>query len=299
MKIEGIIPPVVTLFKKNNEIDEQATRNHLDFLIENGVHGIFSLSSTGEFAYLSDEEKKQIMKITVDHVNGRVPVIAGISSPSTKQSIAWGKYAEDIGADFAMAILSAYFPVSDKDVFNFFEELSNKINLPLFLYNFPTVINYDVKVATVQKLAEEGLIIGIKETVFDIEHVRNVLKAVNDPNFIVLVGIDTLFKEGLELGIKGAILGTSNFAPKIHSQLYNAFKNKDEKNFNELLPKFNQIITTVLRHAASAQYSVSLTKEVMEILGHNIETIVRSPLPSISDKLKIKLIKILSQAKIE
>ncbi len=299
MKIEGIIPPVVTLYKKNNEIDEQAIRNHLDFLIENGVHGIFSMSSIGEFAYLSDEEKKQIMKTTVDQVNGRVPVIAGISSASTKQSIAWGKYAEDIGADFAMAILPAYFPVSDKEIFNFFEQLSNKINLPLLLYNFPTVTKCDVNVATVQKLADKGLVIGIKETVFDIEVVRNVLKVVNDQNFIVLVGIDTLFKLGLELGVKGAILGSSNFAPKIHSQLYNAFKNKDEKNFNELLPKFNQIITTVLRHATSAQYSVSLTKEVMKILGHNIETIVRSPLPSISDSLKMKLIKILSQTKIE
>lgn len=119
-KINGIIPPIVTLYGKDGEIDENAIREHVDFLIENGVHGIFSMGSTGEFAYLSDEERRRVLKTTVDQVNGRVPVVAGISSPSVKLAINWGKYVEDIGADFAIAILPAYFPVAKKDIYLFF-----------------------------------------------------------------------------------------------------------------------------------------------------------------------------------
>ncbi|NVM04980.1 MAG: dihydrodipicolinate synthase family protein [Candidatus Helarchaeota archaeon] len=293
MNIEGIIPPVVTLYKKDGSIDETAIREHVDFLIENGVHGIFSLGSTGEFAYLSDEERKQVLKITVDQVNGKVPVIAGISSPSVRLAINWGKYAEKVGANATMAILPAYFPVTKKEVYSYFETLSNGIKLPLFLYNFPS-ITFEIKTSTIQKLAENNLIIGIKETVMKIDHVREVIELVNDPNFIVLVGVDPLFKPGLEIGAKGAILGSSNFAVGLHSQLYNAFKNKDQKLFDELYSKFNKIIVNVLQYASPIQNSVSLAKEAMKILGRDIETIVRSPLPSLNERTIKRLEKSLS-----
>lgn len=288
MNIEGIIPPMVVLYKKDGSIDEKAIREHIDFLIENGVHGIFALGSTGEFAYLSDEERKQVLKITVDQVNGRIPVIAGISSPSVRLAINWGKYGEDVGADATMAILPTYFPVSKKEVYSYFESLSNGINLPLFLYNFPS-ITFEIKPSTIQKLAENNLIIGIKETVMQIDHVKEVIELVNDPNFIVLVGVDPLFKPGLEIGVKGAILGSSNFAAKLHSRLYNAFKNEDQKQFDALYDKFNKIMVNVLQYASPIQNSVSLTKEAMKILGRNIETGVRSPLPSLSERVIKKL----------
>ncbi len=293
MKIKGIIPPIVTLYKKDGSIDESSIRDHIDFLIENGVHGIFSLGSTGEFAYLSDEERKQVLKITVDQVNGKVPVIAGISSPSVRLAINWGKYAEDVGANATMAILPAYFPVTKKEVYSYFETLSNGINLPLFLYNFPS-ITFEIKASTIQKLAENKLIIGVKETVMKIDHVKEVIELVNDPNFVVLVGVDPLLKPSLEIGAKGAILGSSNFAVKLHSQLYNAFINKNQKVFDELYGKFNKIIVNVLQYASPIQNSVSLAKEAMKILGRNIETVVRSPLPSLSEKTIKRLEKSLS-----
>lgn len=292
-KINGIIPPIVTLYGKDGEIDENAIREHVDFLIENGVHGIFSMGSTGEFAYLSDEERRRVLKTTVDQVNGRVPVVAGISSPSVKLAINWGKYVEDIGADFAIAILPAYFPVAKKDIYLFFETLSHGINLPLILYNFPIVTHFDIQAAIIQKLAENHLIIGIKDTVMSIDHIKEVIELVNDPNFTVLVGIDPLVKTGLELGVKGAILGSSNFVPKLHSQLYNAFKKGDQKLFDELYTKFNNIIIKVLQYAAEISYSVALIKECMRILGHNIETSVRSPLPPLNEKIKRNLEKAL------
>ncbi|MHA1298350.1 MAG: dihydrodipicolinate synthase family protein [Candidatus Helarchaeota archaeon] len=290
--IEGIIPPIVTLYDKNGEVDEHAIREHIDFLIENGVHGIFSMGSTGEFAYLSDEERKKVLQITVDQVNGRVPVIAGISSPSLKLSIKWGQYAEDIGADATIAILPAYFPVTKKQTYLFFESLAIETNLPLFLYNFPS-ITFEVKPETIHELAEKKLIIGVKETVMSIDHVKNVISLVNDPNFIVLVGIDPLFKPGLDIGIHGAILGTSNFAPKLHSQIYDAYKNNNKNKFDELYEKFQKIITGVLQYASPIQNSVSLVKEAMRIIGRNINTSVRRPLPTLNDRIKKKLEKAL------
>ncbi|MHA1379212.1 MAG: dihydrodipicolinate synthase family protein [Candidatus Helarchaeota archaeon] len=288
MKLEGIIPPIVTLFDKNGEINEEAVREHIDFLINNGVHGIFSMGSTGEFAYLSDDERKKALNITVDQVNGRVPVIAGISSPSVRLAINWGMFAEDVGADATMAIIPAYFPVSKKDVFSYFETLSNRINLPLLLYNFPS-ITFEIKTTTIQKLADAKLIVGVKETVMSIDHVQKVIELVNDPNFIVLVGIDPLFKPGLEIGAHGAVLGSSNFAPKLHSQLFNAFKEGKNDLFEQLYIKFQKIIIKVLQYASPIQNSVSLTKEVMKLLGRNINTGVRMPLPTLSDKINRKL----------
>lgn len=292
MKFEGIIPPIVTLFR-NGELDEQSIREHVDFLIENGVHGIFSMGSTGEFAYLSDEERRTALKIAVDQTNGRVPIIAGISASSVKLAIGWGKYAEDIGADAAMALLPAYFPTTRKQVYSFFEMLSNGINLPLFLYNFPDITHFQIKASMIQQMATNGLIVGIKDTVMSIDHVKEVIELVNNSDFIVFVGTDLLVKPGLELGIKGAILGSSNFAPGLHSRLFNAFKNKDQELFDELYQKFQKVISGVLQYASPIQNSVSLTKEAMRIIGRDIDTSVRSPLPVIKEKVKKKIEKAL------
>jgi len=111
------------------------------------------------FCLSAREEASQILniKITIDQINGRVPVIAGISSPSLRLAVNWGKYAEDVGADATMAILPAYFPVTNKEIYAYFETLSNGINLPLFLYHFPA-ITFEIKANIREKTGKGQLV---------------------------------------------------------------------------------------------------------------------------------------------
>ena len=289
VKFEGIIPPIVTFYDGDGGVDEMGIRSHVNFLIENGVHGIFTMGSTGEYAYLSDQERKKVVEITIDQVNGRVPVLAGISSPSLPLSVQWANHAEDCGADASIAILPAYFPVTEKQIISFFQELSKQTSLPLFLYNFPTVTHFDVVPTIIKTLAENAVIIGVKETIFSIEPIRELIEILNDREFIIFPGVDTLLKDSLELGAQGAILGSSNFAPKIHSQLYTAISNNDQHLLDQWYSKFTSIITTLLLYAANLQYSVALTKEILKARGHEISTSVRQPLPALKKHAKKKI----------
>ncbi len=289
MKLEGIIPAMVTLFKDDQVIDEPAIREHIDFLVGAGVHALFALGSTGEFAYMSQSEKKQVIEIAVDQLGGKIPLLAGISSPSTKLAIELGKHAEKVGADAVMAVVPTYFPLDRANLEMHYEKIAAEIELPLYAYNFPITSRIDLSPKLVAKLAEKEILAGIKETVTDIEHVKQIIELTPD-DFVVICGTELLLKMGLEAGVDGAILGMGNCFPKLLVELWNAFKT-DRGKFDELWGTFANILPHLNQ---PIDYLPSLTKEILVILGRDIDPQVRSPLRVIKDRVRKKLMKLAS-----
>ena len=283
-KIEGIIPAMVTLFKEDQEIDETALREHIDFLIENGVHGIFALGTNGEFVYLSKEEKKQVLEITADQVNGRVALIAGISSHSTKISVELAKYAEDLGVTAVMAILPTYYPLENKNVQMYYEEIASAIEIPLYAYNFPMTNQLNLSPKLVAKLAEQKILAGIKETVMDINHIKQMIESTPD-DFIVINGSELLLDQALKAGVDGAIHGMANCFPKKLVQIWDAFQNKKPE-FNNYWQEFKEAIPLL---NVPMDYLPSLTKEILVAMGRDIVPQVRSPLRIIKDRWRKKI----------
>ena len=293
MELKGIIPACVTLFKGDQEIDENAMRDHLEYLVRSGVHGIFVLGSTGEFAYLSEMEKKQVIEIAADQIGGKIPLLVGISSPGTKIAIELAKYAEEKGATGVMAVVQTYFPLENKNIELHYEKIAASIGIPLYAYNFPITSKVDLSPKLVAKLAEKNILKGIKETVTDITHIEQMLEATPE-DFTVLCGTELMLNKALKLevkaGIKGAILGMANCFPELLVQIWDAFKAGQEEKFEALWTDFSKIFPL---QNQPFDYLPSLTKEILHARGRQIETQVRSPLRVLDDRMRKKVQQIL------
>lgn len=225
-KFRGTFTVLVTPFTKNDELDEEGLRNNIDWLIEQGIHGIDTSGSTAECAQLSEDERKEEIKITVDQVNGRVPVLAGTGGASTKETIKWTKYAKDVGADGAMIINPWYCLPNAEESFNHFKSVAETVDIPIMLYNNPDMSGVDMKSDLVVKLAEIDNISYIKESSSDILRVRDIIQLAGD-KMAVFCGSDNWQFQTFVVGAKGWVSGMSHVVPKLASNLFELVDKKD------------------------------------------------------------------------
>ncbi|MEM1797932.1 MAG: dihydrodipicolinate synthase family protein [Candidatus Jordarchaeales archaeon] len=277
--LHGVIPPLITPFNREGEIDETFLRTHVDYLVECGVHGVFCLSSVGEFAYLSDEEKLKIIEIVVEEVAGRVPVLVGVGHFSFRVSLNYAKAAERLGADGLVAILLPYFPVTDAMAYEYYASLAKSTGLPTLIYNFPTVTGFNISPETVVRLAEVGNVVGIKDTVVDPQHTLKILELA-PKDFSVFPGSEVTLQAAMEAGASGMILGSTNIDPRPAIELYNAYRSGDIARARSLLPRVVSFLQ--LLSIAPAQFIPSILKNAMKLAGRPINPDVRNPLPSLS-----------------
>ena len=164
LKLEGIWTPIPTPLTTQGKIDKEATKKLVDFHIESGIDGILPLGTSGEFALLIREERKLLVETVVDEVNGRVPVVAGVSDPSLENVLQLSADAKDAGADAVIATPPYYFTTTDQGHYHHFKTISESIDLPLLIYNIPEWTHSFVTPDTVQRLAQEKLVVGMKHT---------------------------------------------------------------------------------------------------------------------------------------
>ncbi len=286
MSLSGVIPPLVTPLTEEEELDEDALRWHVNYLIKKGVHGVFCLGSTGEFPYLSEEERSRVAEVVVDEAGGRVPVIVGVSHHSCRVAAKLARRAERIGADALIAIIPSYFPVTDDMAYEYYVRLAEATSLPLLIYNFPAVTNFDIKPETVAKLAEVENIVGIKDTVTDPQHTMRVLELVPE-DFAVFPGSELTMQASMEAGAKGMIFGTSNIDPKPAIRIYEAYKSGDLEKARTLLPDATKLLP--LLTLAPTEYLPAIIKNAMKLTGKPINPTVRKPLPNLSSQQIEKL----------
>ncbi len=227
MKIEGIIPPVATPMKDNEDLDIPRLKWFLDHLIANGVHGIFVLGTNSEFYALDDGEKQQVIATAVEHVRGRVPVYAGTGAESTRETIRLTKMAEKEGAD-GVSIITPYFVLpNQQEIYDHYRRIAEATKLPVILYNNPaTCGGVKIDPDTVGRLAEIPNILGVKDSSGDLTNTLEYLRVVPE-RFSVLMGRDTLIYSALILGAKGAVPATGNIAPQLLADIYNKFAKGD------------------------------------------------------------------------
>lgn len=282
----GVIPPLITPFNGRGEIDEAFLRSHVNYLVERGVHGVFCLSSVGEFAYLSDEEKLKVVEVVVGEVAGRVPVLVGVGHFSLKVSLNYARAAERLGADGLVAILLPYFPVTDAMAYEYYASLAKSTGLPVLIYNFPAVTGFDINPETVVRLAEIDNVVGIKDTVADPQHTLKILELA-PKGFSVFPGSEVTLQAAMEAGASGMILGSTNIDPRPAVELYDAYRSGDTARAHALLPKVVSFLQ--LLSIAPAQFIPSILKNAMRLTGRPVNPEVRKPLPSLSKEQLEKL----------
>lgn len=279
-KFEGVYPAMVTPLNKNLEIDENGLRYEVDFLIGSHVHGLVALGSSGEFPYLTVDEKKRVIDIVVEQTNGQVPVIVCTSSIGTDEVILLSRYAQERGADGIMINLPLYYPLTDEDVFNHYQAVSKAVELPILLYDFPHLTHLDMSLELISKLSYLDNVVGVKET-GPVEKAEEIIKMQKKEPFYVFTGISFILLEVLKIGGAGVICLIPCIVPREIVSIYESFRTGDEEKASQLQEKILPLVSMV---AVPVQPPV--VKEAMRQLGHPIQSYVKSPLPQITEAQK-------------
>lgn len=212
----GVIAPMLSPLTADAEVDRPALGRYLDFLFANGVHALFALSSTGEFCALPWRTQRRLVEATVEHVNGRVPVCAGVSTQCLTDTVERSREMADIGVDAVVSLPPFYFRTSQQESLSYFQAIADRSPVPLLVYNMPFRTQHNIEPETVFSLREHGNIAGLKDTVNDRDRTRQLAAAFRgDSRFRYLHGNELLALEAASLGAHGCIASIANLAPQL------------------------------------------------------------------------------------
>ncbi len=226
MSLRGAFTALVTPFK-NGAVDEEAYRAFIEWQIEQGIDGVVPCGTTGEAATLTHAEQGQVIKICVDQVKGRVPVIAGAGSNNTSEAIELVALAKQAGADAALIITPYYNKPTPDGLVAHFKALAAEASMPYILYNVPGRTGQNVMPKTIARVTREvPEVIGCKEATGDIKQGTELIELMG-PDFTVLSGDDFTVLPLLAAGGHGTISVTSNVMPGKMSGMIAAFNKRD------------------------------------------------------------------------
>ena len=291
MKLRGIIPPVVTPFTAEQELDLVRLKSLIDWQLDRGVHGIFVLGTTGEFYALDDREKQTVVATAVEHVNSRTPVYAGTGAETTREVVRLTKMAEKEGASGVSVITPYFLKPTQSELFDHFRRVAESTTIDVVLYNNPgTCAGLSIEPETVARLAEVPNIIGIKDSSGDLQNTIEIIRATPRDRFSVLNGRDTLIVAALEFGAQGAIPASCNIAPDLCVGIYESFAKGDLAGAKELQARLHPI-----RMAMSLGTGNGAVKEALTLLGRSCGP-NRWPIAPLNDEKRAKLKAILEKA---
>jgi len=225
---QGVFPALITPFTNDSlmGIDLPGLRSNIEFLISQGVHGVVPCGSTGESATLTFEEHEQVIGVTIDSANGRVPVIAGTGSNNTAEALRFTRSAKDQGADGVLVLSPYYNKPNRSGLIKHYTKLAD-CDIPVIIYNVPGRTGQNLPPDLILELAEHPNIVGVKEASGDIVQISQIIEGTRDLDFSVLSGDDAMTLAVLALGGKGVIAVTANIEPARMVQIYENFTSGD------------------------------------------------------------------------
>lgn len=218
---QGSMVALVTPMKTDGHVDWETLRRLVDFHIVNQTSAIISVGTTGESATLDHQEHIEVIRFVIDHVAGRIPVIAGTGSNSTSEAIELTAQAYKAGAKACLLVTPYYNKPTQEGLYQHYRKLAETVPVPQILYNVPGRTACDMLPATVKRLAEIDNIIGIKEAVGDTTRMDELVKIASD-TFAIFSGDDATALQLLFKGGKGVISVTANVAPKAMQEMCQA-----------------------------------------------------------------------------
>lgn len=218
MRFEGAFTALVTPFK-NGAFDEEAYREHIETQMREGINGLVPCGTTGESATLSHQEHENVIRVCIDQVKGRVPVIAGAGSNNTKEAIGLARFAKEAGADGMLLITPYYNKPTQEGLVAHFKAVCREASFPTIVYNVPGRTGVNVNAATMARMYKEiPEVVGCKEATGNLCQISDILELCDD-EFILLSGDDFTLLPTLAIGGKGVISVASNIAPKAYADL--------------------------------------------------------------------------------
>jgi 4-hydroxy-tetrahydrodipicolinate synthase len=274
LQIKGSIPALVTPFK-NGGIDEEAFRAHVDWQIKSGSTGLVPVGTTGESPTLSHDEHRRVVEICVEEAKGRVPVVAGAGSNSTKEAVDLARHAEQAGADALLVVTPYYNKPTQEGLYQHFKAVNDAVGIPIIIYNIPPRSVVDMSVDTMKRLYELKNIAGAKDATANVARISLQRQAMG-ADFIQLSGEDMTALSCMAAGAHGCISVVANVAPRPCAELQEACFSGD---YAEALRLQDRLMP--LHAAIFIEPGVSGAKHGLSLLGRCAEKL-RLPLLPVS-----------------
>ncbi|MFC0878782.1 dihydrodipicolinate synthase family protein [Saccharicrinis sp. FJH2] len=266
--LRGIVPPLVTPLIDNDTLDVKGLETLIERVIAGGVHGIFILGTTGEFASLSYKIREELIKLTCRFVDGRLPVLVGISDSAFTESLNLAKKAAQYGADAVVITPPYYFEASQPELLEYLERIMKQMPLPLFIYNMPVHTKVMFAPQTVRSAADIPGIVGMKDSSANLAYFNQINFLLKDrPGFTFMVGTEELISQFVLLNGHGGVTGGANMFPKLYVDLYNASVERDFERILPLHEKVMQISTTIYNVGKYGSSYLKGLKCALNVLG--------------------------------
>ncbi len=220
---QGVFPASTTQFHSDQSIDMKATLAHLDAMLDAGIDGLIMLGTVGENCSLEASEKREILKATVAHVAGRVPVLSGVAECTTANACKFSNDAEALGINGLMVLPGMVYKSNPRETIAHFRAVANASGLPIMCYNNPVSYGVDITPAMFSDLADEPTLIAIKESSENPRRITDLRNVVGD-RYILFCGVDDLILESLVLGAEGWVSGLVNAFPAENRLLWDLAK---------------------------------------------------------------------------
>ncbi len=285
--IQGIVVPVVTPFNRDESLNEAGLRVIVDYLVANGVHGLFPCGSQSEFWALTTDEKQRVMEIVIEQNAGRAFVMPSTGAITTRESIALTQFAERAGADAVSVITPFFIRPSNDELAEHYVRIAGSVSIPVLAYSNPDRTGISIPPAVAAAVARRAPnFIGIKDSSGDLTNTMAYMSAC-PPGFRTFMGRDTLIYAGLSYGCVGAVAATANVAPELVVGIYSAYLAGDLT-----LALARQRALEPLRRAFTLGSFPVVVKDAMELMGLPAGP-CRLPVQSLTGKPREELIAIL------
>jgi len=252
----GVNPALVTPFTGDDEIDEEALRNLLRFVVPD-VNGVVPCGTTGEFVNMSHAERQQVLEICIDEVGNEVPVIAGTGAASTREAIQLARRAQEAGAAACLVVAPYYLHPSDKGIYQHFYEVARAVDLPIIMYNIPQTVDAYIPRQVLEDLSEIDNIVGLKDSSGNLPYTMEVLE-MTQGRLDVLVGHDEVVLPALAGGCCGMILASAQVFPEIWQELLRKVQGGDLKGARQLQMKVQKLARIFVRHGGGVAVKAAL-----------------------------------------
>lgn len=282
----GVIPPLMTPFTHDGLVDRAGLKNLIEYQLSAGVVGIFIAGSTGEGSNLTYNQWKSLCEYTVEEVNGRVPVLAGVLASGTNEVLARSLEAKKIGAAFVVATTTYYLRHGGTEHLLHFTKIAEQSPLPVVVYNVPVNTGAQIPRSVVEELSQHENIVGYKDSTGDLETFSYMKDTLHANGLLLYLGTENNNDTAAILGADGTIPGLANLAPEWCCQAFELGKSGDfhaAGEFQRKLLRLHEVYYQGFGSHASSAYSC--VKEALYQMGL-CESVVTPPIPQLAEENK-------------
>lgn len=274
----GVFPAITTKFNPDESIDAAGTIKHIDFQIRNGISGLVTCGSLGEASTLSLEEKLDVARIALEAADGRIPVLANVSEPATREALRYIEGANKLGVAGFMLMPSVIYVADAREAMLNVRTMAEAAQKPCMVYNNPVAYRVDLTPENMLELADCQWITAIKESSGDIRRVTDLRNALGD-RYALFMGVDDLGFEGLAVGCDGLLAGVGCSFPRETVSLFNLMKAGD---YAEALALYRWMVPML--HFDVSTKLVQNLKLIDALVGVGSEHMRRPRLPLVGEE---------------